>query len=452
MSEEDAGALIAVLREQLAQQEAANQALREPVARLEQRIAELEALKTPPPGWAKPNRPRRERPAGTKRRAPEHNRGRRRSTPTRVETHAYERCPDCGYALRGGALARRREVIDLPAAPVEITEHRLITRYCPHCRAWQTPRLPDGLALGQGRLGVRLASLIGTLRAVHRLPLAHIQQLLQTLHGLHLSVGGLHDRLRRVRQALAPVRAELEAQARASPSQHVDETGWRENGQNGYIWAQATAGPAPTRLFSYDPSRAGAVLDRLLAGYEGVVVSDGYVAYDHLALAKQRCWAHILRTAHKLRETHPGDAPLRQWVGALKTLYGHAAAVAQRAGVSARQRAAAARDAERRLRSLTRCYRTLDAHPAHALATWLHQHEDELFTFVRTPGVEGTNNQAERALRPFVIGRKISGGSRSPQGSAIRCDLASVFLTWAARGLHPFTACIAALQAPLPLL
>ena len=105
MTLEDALALITVLQEQVAQQEAANQALREQVARLEQRIAELEALKTPPPGWAKANRPRRERPAGTPRRAraPEHNHGRRRSPPTRVEAHAYERCPDCGYALRGGA-------------------------------------------------------------------------------------------------------------------------------------------------------------------------------------------------------------------------------------------------------------------------------------------------------------------------------------------------------------
>jgi hypothetical protein len=423
------------------------------VARLEQRIAELEALKTPPPGWAKPHRPRRERPAGTRRRrAPEHNRGRRRSTPTRGETHAYERCPDCGYALRGGVLARRREVIELPTAPAEITEHRLMRRYCPACAAWKTPRLPEGLVLGQGRLGVRLASLIGTLRTVHRLPLAQIQRLLAALYGLHLSLGGLQDLLRRLRGALAPVRAELEAQARASPSQHLDETGWREDGHNGYLWTQATAGPAPTRLFSYDPSRAGVVADRLLDGYEGVVVSDGYVAYDHLALAKQRCWAHLMRTAHKLKEAHPDDAPLRAWVGALKTLYGHAGAVAQQESLSARQRAAAAQDAERRLRRLTRCYRTQTAHPAQALAAWLHQHEDELFTFVRTPGVEGTNNQAERASRPFVIARKISGGSRSPQGSAIRCDLASVFLTWTARGLNPLTACLAALRSPLPQL
>jgi len=448
-------AVIAVLQEQLAQQEAANQALREQVARLEQRIAELEALKTPPPGWAKPNRPRRERPAGTRRRAraPEYNRGRRRSVPTRVAVHAYVRCPDCDYALRGGALVRRREVIELPPTPIEVVEHRLIKRFCPHCQAWKTPRqVCAGQTLGQGRIGVRLASLIGTLRTVHRLPLAQIQHLLETLCGLHLSVGGLQDLLRRLRGALAPVRADLEAQARASPSQYVDETGWRENGQNGYLWTQATAGPAPTRLFTYDASRAGAVADRLLEGYTGVVVSDGYAAYDHLALAKQRCWAHLLRTAHKLKETHPADALLHAWVGALTTLYGHARTVAGQEGVTARQRAAAARDAERRMRRLTRCYRTQSGHPAQALATWLHQHEDELFTFVRTPGVEGTNNQAERAIRPFVIGRKISGGSRSPQGSAIRCDLASVFLSWTARGLNPLTACVAALQSPVPLL
>jgi transposase len=453
MTPEDALALIAVLQEQVAQQEAANQALREQVATLEQRIAELEALKTPP-GWAKPNRPKRARPAGTPRRAraPEHNRGRRRGIPTRLELHAYERCPACAYALCGGTLGRRREVIELPDVPIEVVEHRLITRYCPACAAWKTPRLPAGVALGQSRIGGRLASLIGTLRTVHRLPLAQIQHLLATLYGLHLSVGGLHDLLRRLRGALAPVRAELEVQARASPSQHLDETGWRENGQNGYVWTQATAGSTPTRLFTYDPSRAGAVADRLLEGYAGVVVSDGYAAYDHLPLAKQRCWAHLLRTAHKLKETYPQDALLREWVGALKTLYGHAQAVAQQESVTPRQRAAAARDAERRMRRLTRCYRTQSGHPAQTLAAWLHQHEDELFTFVRTPGVEGTNNQAERAIRPFVIGRKVSGGSRSPAGSAIRCDLASVFLTWTARGLNPLTTCLAALQSPLPQL
>lgn len=110
------------------------------------------------------------------------------------------------------------------------------------------------------------------------------------------------------------------------------------------------------------------------------------------------------------------------------------------------------RVAERRARHLTRCSRPQPAHPARALAAWLHRHEDERFTVLRIPGVESTNNQAARAIRPFVISREISGGSRSPHGSAIRCDPASVFLTPTARGLNPLTTCLAALQTPTPQL
>ena len=79
--------------------------------------------------------------------------------------------------------------------------------------------------LGQGRAGVRLASLIGCLRAVYRLPLAQIQALLAQVYGLALSEGGI---LARLAEALAPVRAAIIAQTRASPAQHMDETGWRQ--------------------------------------------------------------------------------------------------------------------------------------------------------------------------------------------------------------------------------
>lgn len=453
-------ALISALHEQLEHERARNeellrqnQALAERIAQLERRMADLEALKTPPPPWAKGNRPKPQTPAGTprKKRASEHDHGRRRSTPTRIVQHAYERCPDCAYALRGVSIARRREVIEIPALPVEVSDHQIIKRYCPVCRAWKTPQVSfAGIALG--RMGVRLASLIGTLRAIYRLPLAQIQALLAHMYELHLSQGGIQDLLARLRGRLEPLRQEMIAHSRASPSQHMDETGWREDGQNGYIWAQATPGLLATRVFTYAHSRAGTVADELLGAYEGVVVTDGYAAYDHLLCPKQRCWAHILRTAHKLADTYPRDVPLRAWVDGLKGLYTQAGAVATNAALSARQRAAAASDAERRLRALARCYRRQEGHPAQALATWLHTHEGELFTFVRVPGVSGTNNLAERTLRPFVIGRKVSGGSRSPAGSVIRCDLATVFHTWAARGCDPLGACLAALQAPLPQL
>ena len=441
-----------VLREQNAQLQAENAALRTRMTALEQRVAELEAEKRSPPPWAKANRVKREKAEGEKRRprAAEQNHGRPRSTPTASVQHAYDHCPDCGYRLRGRAVARRREVLELPATPVTVVEHQILKRYCPVCRAYKTPRVSfAGLVLGQSRIGVRLASLIGTLRTSCRLPLAQIRRLLAQVYGLRLSTGGLQDILARLTRHLAPVQAAIRAQTRASPVQYMDETGWRQDGQHGYLWVQATDGPAATRLYTYDPSRSGQVARDLLGDFGGVLSTDFYVAYDQYAGPKQRCWAHLLRDAHKLGETYPDRPDVQAWVAALKALFRGASAL-DLSACTRRERARVARHLERRTRALARCYRKTAEHPAQVLATRLHRHESELFEFVRTPGVSATNNLAERAVRPQVIARKISGGSRSPAGSAIRCDLATVFHTWTARGLNPFAACVDALQTPLP--
>ena len=135
----------------------------------------------------------------------------------------------------------------------------------------------------------------------------------------------------------------------------------------------------------------------------------------------------------------------------LKALFAGATAL-DLAARTPQERARVARHLERRTRALATCYRRTAGHPAQVLAQRLHRYESELFEFIRTPGVSPTNNLAERTVRPQVIVRKISGGSRSAAGSAIRCDLATVFQTWAARGLNPFTACLAALQTPCPQL
>lgn len=443
MTLEAALALVAELQAQNARLQAEN-------AALARRVAELEAGTRLPPPWVKANRkarePGAERPR--RRRAADQNHGRPRGEPTQCVQHAYDQCPDCGYALRGQAVRRRREVLEIPAVAVTVTEHQILTRYCPVCAAFKTPRVSfAGMVLGQGRIGVRLASLIGALRTSYRLPLAQIQALLAQVYGLRLSLGGLQDILARLCQQLAPVRAQIVAQTRASPVLCMDETGWREDGLNGYLWVQATDGPAPTRLYQAERSRSGQVARDLLRDFGGVLSTDFYAAYDWYPGPKQRCWAHLLRDTHKLGEAQPDRPDVQEWVGALKVLFAGARAL-DLAACTPRERARVARALERRLRALATCYRRTAGHPAQVLAQRLHRYESELFEFIRTPQVSPTNNLAERTVRPQVIVRKISGGSRSAAGSAIRCDLATLFHTWSARGLNPFAACLAALQIP----
>ena len=69
------------------------------------------------------------------------------------------------------------------------------------------------------------------------------------------------------------------------------------------------------------------------------------------------------------------------------------------------------------------------------------QFEAELFTFVEHPEVPSENNAAERSVRPRVIARKISGGTRSPEGSKTMAVLASLFETWRLRGEDALEAC-----------
>ena len=235
---------IADLERQVASQEAEIAGLRAGVAHLSEQLGvALAALadEEPPPG-APPRPPGMPglKPATTPaapkprtRRA--HGYGRRRVPPTRRQVHAVAHCPLCREPLSGGTVKRTREVIEVPRVPAVVTEHVYLERRCPSChRRWVAGPGIAGQVVRQGRLGVGLLSLIATLREAARLPIATIQWYLRTLHGLELSVGAIVGACATVAATAAPLLARIQADIRASPVVHADETGWREAGRNGY--------------------------------------------------------------------------------------------------------------------------------------------------------------------------------------------------------------------------
>jgi transposase len=431
--------------------------LREQLAAALARIAELEQRPPGPPSFIKPNTPKRANAKHPrKKRASHHNRARLRETPTQVVPHALDRCPDCHYQLRGESIDYTRQVLELPEPkPVEIIEHQVIKRWCPVCQRWHHPTLDlTGQVLGRSRIGVRLASLIAYLRTPLRLPLAAIRRYLISVHQLTLSVGGIQEILHDVQHATQPALEALKQAARTSPILHGDETGWRENGQNGYIWSFSTPGDDAVRYYEYDRSRAQAVVKRILDGqFAGHLVSDFYCGYNQYAGKQQRCWVHLLRDLRALKEAYPEDDAVQTWAQQVRTVYDDA-----KAWVEAHAQAPPAdREAQyvvltSQTHALGLAYaRIKGGHPCQALAKRLMRHEDALFQFVLIPGLSADNNLAERAIRPVVVIRKISGGSRSVAGTKTRMALASLFHTWQARGLNPFVECLALLsQPPMP--
>ena len=468
-AEETIASLTAQLKEALERLQEVTEDLRQTQEQLHQtqeqlheaqtRIAELEKLKTPKAGFVKANKkkPAAEEKKPRKKRDAQYNRARRRATPTQIVEHRIVQCPDCHLRLGGISLARVREVIDVPPPPpVEITEHRVYKGWCAQCHKWhEAPVELSEQVLGQGRIGVRLASLIAYLRSVMRLPIRQLREVMREVYGLEVSIGEIVELLHRIREHAQPVLDDLKGEIRSSPAVQADETGWREDGINGYIWSVSTP---QIRYDEYHHSRAGEVVKQLIGDdFQGVLGSDFYAGYNIHQGLHQRCWVHYLRDIHDLKKACPDDEDLRRWAKAVKDLYEEAVAWAAHGpdpNLSPRHqhqaRVAQQHAFEQRLWAL--CQPSMHtAASQQTLCKRVEQFLPELFVFVAVPGVPAHNNLAERSVRPLVIARKISGGTRSPKGSQTRMGLASLFGTWMAQGLNPFHQCLALLTTKTSL-
>jgi hypothetical protein len=430
--------------------------------------AEIEALRagsseTQPPAFVQPNRHKEKRSQAKKtrrQRAVEQNAGRKKEPPTQVteiRQHALERCPTCNYKLRGKSIARRRQVIDLPPMPaLRVVEHQVIKRWCPVCQTWHMPKLDlSGEVLGQGRMGHGIASLVGWLRTTLRLPVKLVQTVLQQLYGLKLSVGEIVELSHAVAQAGQTAVGEIKQAILTSRHVHMDETGWREDGDNGYAWVSST--PDGLRAFEFHLSRAGAVPEAILDGFTGTLVTDFYGGYNHTDGRHQRCWVHLLRDLRQLKADHATSHPeLLTWTDALIQTYRDGKALAQRdPPPTPAERTALFDELVEKVDLLGLKWPKDKGHPAHALCKRLLRHSSELFEFVLQPGLAADNNLAERSVRPLVIARKISGGTRSERGSDTRMALQTLFATWTAQGKSALGECRAMLArhrvpAPLP--
>ena len=322
-----------------------------------------------------------------------------------------ENGPDCGTHLTGGWTQRTREVIELPVAPVQVTEHVYIARTCPArtcpaCRRRCTPPAGlDGVVLGRQRRGVNLLSLVATLREEARMPFPTIQRYLDTVQQRRVSAGAIV-------------------------------------GANGYVWTFST----PTERYFLRRGRGKTVVDEALSdAFSGVLVSDCYAAYHHYDGPKQRCWAHLLRDIHDLRTRYPDAAPLARWADAVHGIYDRAKACTP---PQTKRRRSAQLALERQLLALGQPFRHDPSATQAKLCRRIERHIRKLFVFVAEPDVPPDNNAAERSLRHLVISRKISGGTRSEQGTQSKVTLAAIFGAWRAQGLNPLAACRQLLISP----
>jgi transposase len=195
------------------------------------------------------------------------------------------------------------------------------------------------------------------------------------------------------------------------------------------------------------------VVKRILGGtFQGVLSSDFYDAYTVYPGKHQRCWAHLLRDLHTLKERHAQAPEVVQWAQDVRAWYDKAQALLHATAQPGQEaRAALYPQLVERACRLGRQHARPKEHPWRALAQRLLRHQDALFQFLVVDGLSADNKLAGRSFRPLVVMWKISGGTRSPQGSQTHMALASLLGTGQARGQNPFEECLKLLaQTPLP--
>ena len=367
---------------------------------------------------------------------------RREEKPDEVVQHAVQRCPDCGRELRGGWEHGRRQVIEV-SFQKRVIEHVLMARRCGICQKRWLPKLESSEigVQGQRRFGASVQALVALLNIGCRGTVRTIRKMLWELGELSVSNGEIVKLLDGVKAAGAPELERLREKVRSAPAVCADETGWRQNGENGYLWGFFTP---EERWFEYRKSRAGLVPEEILGeDFGGVVTCDFYAGYNKIGVL-QRCWPHLLRDAKELAELNADRPEVVRWRQALLALYLEAKASCIALGelpANSRPRQQERRRLEKLAAKLAKPYANDPDAPQRVLCQRIMKHLHELFVFVSDSRVPGDNNLAERSLRPAVIARKVSGGTRSPKGSQTRMGLMSLLGSWSAQRKPLFASC-----------
>jgi transposase len=339
-------------------------------------------------------------------------------------------CPDCRTQLND-VEHHERIVEDIVPSKVITTCYHTTSGYCPCCRKQVESRAsdqPPAADLPHAQLGLNTLATAAVMPVCYRLPLRQIARLFAQLPGLKISPGGIVKQLKRLGKWLEKQYHRLKLALRLAGVVHADETGWRTNGRNGYLW---TLTNADHTLYHVDRSRGGEVIVELLGKAFGAagqtLVSDFYAVYDQFDASQQKCLTHLLRELRDTIAKRPELADHAFFKRCKRLVQDMLRLKKNREKLAKAVYDNRVKQLEERLGELagSNC---ADA-DADRLTARLEKHRNNLTTFLHKPEVDGTNNAAERAIRPAVVMRKITGGSRSTEGAKAWSILASIMRT-----------------------
>lgn len=322
--------------------------------------------------------------------------------PTKVKPVPPQTC-DCGsHEFEKLKPFYTHQHIELPKIEMQITHFILLEGACTSCGKVGRGRVPEGFEVGYGE---RLTALVGELSGGQRCSRRSAKEFIESVLGIHISVGGIQRCVDRVSEAILPHYEAIAARARSARVNHLDETSWYQHGVLMWLWVMVNSTVA---FFSVKASRSKAAFEELIGHWAGILVSDNYRVYRNWVNQRQTCLAHLIRTAEGLSQRK--DEALSWFGGRIRSelqRLTHWANAPPTKGEVATWYA--------RMCHLIDLYKARKDE-AGRLARLLDAEMGSLWVFLLEEGVDPTNNRAERVLRFAVLWRRMMQGSFNEKG------------------------------------
>jgi transposase len=378
-------------------------------------------------------------------------------------------CPQCGQPLdpMPHQFEDSEEVTVIERQFVLVRHRR--RKYRCRCNGHvETAAAPPRLTVREDtrghRYAVEFAVEVATQKYLDHLPLDRQVRIMRR-EGLEIDSQTLWDQINALAQVLEPCQAALTRYVLSAELLGADETWWRvmvrPKAKRWWAWTLAREDAVVYRILD---SRSQAAARQVLGDYQGIVMADGYGAYDALARGSPgftlaHCWAHVRR---KYVEAEPFALASCQGVlDLIGRLYAVEAQVpVLRADTTAEDRAGTLA-LRARLRAEQSCGSVGDirawAHRQRALPrsvfgnaiTYMLGLWPGLTRFLDDPRIPIDNNHTERGIRGVVLGRKNHYGSRSQRGTEVAALFYSLIESAKLCGVDPKAYLLTATRAAL---
>jgi len=353
----------------------------------------------------------------------------------RIEEVRLDKCPACGsHDLSECAHTEEhiQEDIILPTTEVILYKHHHY--YCKSCKKVVSPKGKDELP--KSYVGPKAKSLVAFLKYVIKISDRDIRTIFKKVFNLDIATSSITGFKTQLKERALPLYERLLEELQKSPFIHADETGWRIDGINHWLWKFSDKSICVSHI---DKSRGQKVVEDMLGkSYGGVLISDFLSAYNKITTkAKQRCLVHIFRDLDKVIEYWHSDKEVLRYCNRLTKIFNDAISLSR----------------EYKDKEWDEQYYSKRAHLNDALkdfdfpnpnkrilkrfAKRLKRHKGELLTFLYEKGIDYHNNHAEQQIRPDVIFRKITFGNRSVKGAENHSVLMTILQTAKLNNMDP---------------